>query len=199
MIGSLRGQLIDNAGDGEVMIEVAGVGYRVFVLPAAAASLALGAQEAFIFTHHHIREDAESLFGFLSSSERRCFELLLASHGVGPSLAMAILSVHDPISLGQIVAAGDAESLCLVSGVGKKTAARLLVELKNRLDAPPESESSGEGSIGPNTVLADVREALAGLGYGPEEIRDAIRENQTEGDVATILKSVLQQMAGASR
>ncbi|MGI9578819.1 MAG: Holliday junction branch migration protein RuvA, partial [Microthrixaceae bacterium] len=124
----MRGEVIDRSG-AEVLVEVAGVGYRLQVTPAVASELSVGSQ-AFLHVHHHRREDAEVLYGFASIDDRRVFETLIGTHGVGPALGLAILSVHDPVALGEAVANDDTAALCLVPGVGKKTAARLLVELK---------------------------------------------------------------------
>src|SRR5207302_8300041 len=124
----------------------------------------------FVYVHHHVREDAQTLYGFPTRDERACFEALIGAHGVGPALALAILSVHSPDALRRTLADDDLASLCLVPGVGRKTAARLLVELKSRL-AVPDIDLAAIGlspsTTGAPNVRADVREALAGLGYGP--------------------------------
>lgn len=195
MIGSLRGRLIDRGAD-EVLIEVSGVGYRVTVTPATAVAIGDVGDEVFVHAHHHVREDAQTLYGFPTRDERVCFEALLGAHGVGPSLALAILSVHSPESLRRTLADDDIASLCLVPGVGKKTAARLLVELKERL-AVPDIDLSAitvPATIGEPSVRADVREALAGLGYGPDEIRAALADVPDEGDPAIVLKNALQRV-----
>jgi len=204
MIGSLRGSVLERTGEGEVLLEVNGVGYRIAVTPRTLAELEPGAS-VFVHVHHHIREDAQTLFGFLSRDERVCFEVLLGTHGVGPSLALAILSVHSPIGLREVVASADLRSLQLVPGVGKKTAERLLVELKGRLDIPEldlVAAIHGGGARaggGGGSVLSDVREALAGLGYGPEEVRDALRDLSADGsDAATLLRDALKVL-GARR
>jgi Holliday junction DNA helicase RuvA len=196
MIGSLRGRLIDRAAD-EVLVEVAGIGYRVTVTPATVVAIGDLGDEVFVHVHHHVREDAQTLYGFPTRDERGCFEALIGAHGVGPALALAILSVHSPDSLRRTLADDDLDSLCLVPGVGKKTAVRLLVELKSRLAVPDidlaaitVSPSSGA----PTSVRADVREALAGLGYAPEEIRDALADVPDEGDSAIVLKHALRRV-----
>ncbi len=135
MIGSLRGTLLDRAAS-EVIIEVVGVGYRVSVAPTTAVSVGDPGDEVFVWVHHHQREDAQTLYGFTTRDERTCFEALLGAHGVGPALALAILSVHAPPALARILAEDDLGALCLVPGVGKKTAARLLLDLKSRLSIP---------------------------------------------------------------
>ncbi len=135
MIGSLRGRLLDR-GEDEALVEVGGIGYRIAVAPATVVALGDVGDEVLVHVHHHVREDAQTLYGFATIGERRCFEALLGAHGVGPALALAILSVHTPSSLQRTLEDDDIASLCLVPGVGKKTAARLLVELKSRLQLP---------------------------------------------------------------
>lgn len=176
MIGSLRGTLIDRATRGEIVVEVAGVGYRVQAGPVTAAQLGDLHSEVLVWVHHHIREDTQSLYGFASRADRDAFEALLGAHGVGPALALAILSVHGPDALRRVLVDDDVAALCLVPGVGKKTAARLLIELKSRLDVElGDGVTAVVGSGGPTASRRDVREALAALGYGPEEITEALR------------------------
>ncbi len=136
MIGSLRGALLDRWGDGDLLIEVGGIGYRVTVTPTTLVELGSPGDDVFVHVHHHLRDDTQVLYGFRTRTERECFESLLAAHGVGPALALAILSVHGPDALRQVVADDDIDALCLVPGVGKKTAARLLIELKSSLSQP---------------------------------------------------------------
>jgi holliday junction DNA helicase RuvA len=199
VIGSLRGRLL-HRGAGEVLVEVAGVGYVVVVSPTTAVSLGEVGDEIFVWTHHHVREDAEVLYGFPSRDERVTFEALLGAHGVGPALALAILSVHAPAALVRVLAEDDVAALCLVPGVGKKTAARLLVELKSRLhidDGGPVPAPAGGVAPGERTAAADVREALAGLGYSAEEIRTATAELAGDGDPSVLLRTALQRLAAA--
>ncbi|MEY2422593.1 MAG: holliday junction helicase RuvA [Acidimicrobiaceae bacterium] len=196
MIGSLRGRLIDRAVD-EVLVEVAGIGYRVTVTPATVVAIGDLGDEVFFYVHHHVREDAQTLYGFPTRDERGCFEALIGAHGVGPALALAILSVHSPDSLRRTLADDDLDSLCLVPGVGKKTAVRLLIELKSRLAVPDIDLAAitvSPASGAPRSVRADVREALVGLGYGPEEIRDALADVPDEGDSAIVLKHALRRV-----
>jgi Holliday junction DNA helicase RuvA len=195
MIGSLRGCLIDRGAD-EVLVEVGGIGYRVTVTPATVVAIGDLGEEIFLFVHHHVREDAQTLYGFPTRDERSCFEALIGAHGVGPALALAILSVHSPESLRRTLVDDDISALCLVPGVGNKTAARLLVELKSRLAVPDLDLAAiavSRSSAEPN-LRSDVREALAGLGYSPEEIRDALADIPDEGDPALVLKHALRRV-----
>jgi len=195
VIGSLRGRLIDRGAD-EILIEVGGIGHRVTVTPATVVAIGDLGDEIFVYVHHHVREDAQTLYGFPTRDERACFEALIGAHGVGPALALAILSVHSPDSLRRTLADDDIASLCLVPGVGRKTAARLLVELKSRLEVPDVDLSAitvASVSREPS-VRADVREALTGLGYAPDEIRAALADVDDDGDPAIALKHALQRV-----
>ena len=199
MIASLRGRLLDRGAD-HLVVEVGGVGYQVTVSPTTVLSVGDVGDEVFVWVHHHIREDHQALYGFVDADARRCFTALLGAHGVGPALALAILSVHGPRDLARVLAEDDVAALCLVPGVGKKTAARLLVELKSRLDIPldlgagvPAGTSSG--SVGAGSARADVREALTGLGYGTEEIRDVLSDLPDGDDAGDLLKAALRRLA----
>lgn len=198
MIGSLRGELLDRTLSGEVLVEVAGVGYRVVVSPSTAIAVGDIGESVFLHVHHHIREDAQTLYGFTSREERIAFEALLSAHGVGPALALAILSVHPPASLSRVLADDDLAALCLVPGVGKKTAQRLLVELKSKLDIPDLDDGVVVSANGARTsVRSDVHDALVGLGYGPDEIRDVVRDLPSEGDPVELVKAALARLAVA--
>ena len=200
MIGSLRGSVLERHGDSTVLLEVAGVGYLVTVTPRTLAELE-PTSTVFLHVHHHIREDTQTLFGFLQRAERQTFEILISTHGVGPALAMAILATHTPHGLVDAVASADLAMLTLVPGVGKKTAERLLVELKSKLSIPvldPVGAAVGGGAGPGSSVLADVRDALTGLGYGPEEIRDVLREIPPGGDAPALLRDALKAL-GAKR
>ena len=201
MIGSLRGELLDRT-DAELLIEVAGLGYRVQVTPAVVDQVGSIGSEVFLFIHHHQREDAGTLFGFGSLDERRVFETLISTHGVGPSMGLAILSVHSPLGLRQVLATDDIDGLCMVPGVGKKTAARLLIELKTRLKVPEgvASTSAGAGAgsgFAGNSARGDVRDALLGLGYGPEEVARVLSELPEATDTSDLLRQALQRLAAA--
>lgn len=196
MIGSLRGELLDRTTDGEVVVEVAGVGYRVTVAPTTAATVGEVGDEVFLHVHHHIREDDQQLYGFLAREERVSFEALLSAHGVGPSLALAILSVHDPGALRQVLADEDVGALCLVPGVGKKTAGRLVMELKSKLDLPELDEATVTVDVSDDaSARKDVIEALAELGYGPDEVRSVVADLPAEGDTSTLLRTALSRLS----
>ncbi len=189
MIGSLRGRVLERIGDQHVLLETHGVGYVVNVTPRTLAELE-PTSEAFVHIHHHIREDHQTLFGFLTRDERSTFQLLISAHGVGPSLALAILATHDPVTLVDIVTRQDIGALTLVPGVGKKTAERLLVELKSRVSqiGDPVGGAGGENA----STSSDVREALSQLGYSEMEIREAMRGLDASGSSSDLLRDALR-------
>lgn len=209
MIGLLRGAVVVRTGEGEVIIDVGGVGYRVAVTPATAATLVVAGSgaEATLYMHTHVREDAIVLYGFVHDDERRCFEVLLGSHGVGPALALAIMAALSPAALSTAVLEEDLDTLCTVPGVGRKTAARLLIELKSRLDLPDLSlggavagagaggGADGAGAGGTRTSRAEARAALSELGYAPDEIRGALDGLRDDVGVEEMLRLALRELA----
>ncbi len=207
MIGSLRGTVIERSAAGdtavEIIVDVGGVGYRVLVSARLAASVGTvrsghttGGSEVVLSIHTHVREGAISLYGFAEPTERRAFELLLSAHGVGPALALAIVSVHGPDRLVEIVANDDIDALTLVPGVGRKTAMRLLVDLKSRFGELDGASSPSVAILGgPPSAQREVGEALAQLGYAPDEVRSAVRDLPADGTVEELLRAALRQLA----
>jgi len=205
VIGSLRGRLVERTMTGQVLVEVGGVGYVALVPSGTLARLGQPGSEAHLHVSTQVREDAITLYGFSTRDERVCFEGLLAAQGVGPALALAVLSVHGPDALRRALAEDDVDALCLVPGVGRKTAARLLLDLKARLSgAEPDVETvvaasvdgNGAGPV-PPSPRSEVRAALASLGYGPDEVREAVRDLPDEGEVGALVKSALTRMGAA--
>jgi Holliday junction DNA helicase RuvA len=198
MIGSVRGSVIERTVGGEVLVEVGGVGYRVNVPLGAIPVLDVGSN-AFLFTHLHVRDDAMILYGFPTRDERDTFEALIGATGVGPKLALAILSVHTPTHLRRALAEDDLDALTLVPGVGKRTAQRLLIELKARLEVPDLDLGAVPGAT-TTTPRVEVRDALLGLGYSPDEVRDVIGQLADEdATVEALLRDALRALSGAAR
>jgi Holliday junction DNA helicase RuvA len=215
MIGSLRGVVLDRQARpgqvAEVLLEVGGVGYRVQVPSGSLGRIGRPGSPAFLHVHTHVREDALVLYGFPTREERVCFEALIGAHGVGPAVALALLSVHSPIALQRAVVGEDADALMLVPGIGKKTAARLIVELKARFDidldstdlelvaVPAGREGDGNGSdpAAPAVTRSEVRAALSGLGYAADEIRHALSRLPADGAVEDQIRLALRELAGA--
>lgn len=199
MIGSLTGTLteIDLVSDAltAVVVDVAGVGYEVVVSARHAARLGPAGSPVALSVYTHVREGAITLYGFPDRAERRLFELLIGAHGIGPALALAILGVHPPDSLAQAVAGGDVDALTLVPGVGRKTAQRLIVELAGRLGGLDTLPAAMAGPDGAPSARAEVRGALAALGYTPDEVRRALQQLPREGTVEELLRAALQSLA----
>ena len=195
MIGSLRGLLLDKDREGEGIVEVGGVGYRVSVNPGTLAELPEIGSDVFVHIHHHIREGDQQFYGFATLAERKCFESVIGAHGVGPALAMAVLATLPPDELGLAVATNDVDALCLVPGVGKKTAQRMVLELKNRLEISAFDNGELEvDNLGVSTALGDVRDALAQMGFGTDEVRRAV-EGIEGDDTSIMLRVALQRLA----
>jgi Holliday junction DNA helicase RuvA len=199
-----------SAASAELTIEVAGVGYRVTTTAATLSRLPVDEAVLLWIHHHFVKEGDQRLFGFADKVERSAFEGLLAAHKVGPALALAILATHPVPHLARILADEDVAALCEVPGVGRKTAERLLIELRSSLVLPVLDDGGSSGAVidlagagGRNGNgaggLADVREALDGLGYSSEEIRRAVAAlgdevDRTE-DSSTLLRLALLALA----
>lgn len=192
MIGRLTGLLVAKQTD-TVVLEVSGVGYEVAVTPQTLAALPGVGEEAVLHTHLYVREDLLGLFGFATSEQRDVFRLLLGLSGVGPKVALAMLGTIDPDELRRVVITDDADALTAVPGIGKRTAQKIMLELRAKLDVL-ELETTGSGA-----VAGDVRDALAGLGYGSEEIRDAMRELPADLPLEELLRLSLQELGKRGR
>lgn len=184
MIGRLRGTLVDRTTDA-VVIDVGGVGYVVAVTPRTLSGLPALGDQAVLHTHMHVREDQLSLFGFDTQADKDLFSLLLGVSGVGPKVGLAILATMSPDQLRIAVVSSDTAALTAVPGIGKRSAEKLMVELRPKMEASLEA-STGTGP------LADVREALSSLGYAPEEIRDTLATMPHDLPVEAMLKQSLQ-------
>jgi holliday junction DNA helicase RuvA len=191
VIGSVRGEVLERVATGEVLVEVNGVGYRLLVPLSAIPGLEPGTT-AFLFTHLHARDDAMTLYGFPTRDERDTFEVLIVASGVGPKLALAILSVHSPGVLRHALVDDDLDALTLVPGVGKRTAQRLLVELKARLEVPSIDSADGDAA---SSSRAEVRTALAGLGYQADEVREVLAQLPDDGALEDLLRDALKLLA----
>jgi holliday junction DNA helicase RuvA len=200
MIGQLRGALADKRPN-RVLVDVGGVGYEVLVPLSTFAALGALHSQVTLLIHTHVREDQLSLFGFLTAREKKCFELLISASGVGPSLALKILSGMGLDELVPAIRKGDLAQLVRIPGVGRKTAERIVVELRDKL-APVEVP--GEGKPATRSGLeSDVASALLNLGYDPRAVEKAVE--QARGDAAAVaggfeslLRAALQQLSGAA-
>lgn len=173
MIGRIRGIILEKQAP-EVLVEAHGVGYEVQAPLSTFYRLPPVGQEVVLHTHFVVREDAQQLFGFLTHKEREAFRALIRISGVGPKLALSVLSGLSVGDLAQCVVMQDAGRLTRVPGIGKKTAERLLLELKGKLaDALPTGPGGAPTSAG---VAADALNALLALGYSDKEAVPAIKQ-----------------------
>lgn len=173
MISFLRGKLI-NKGKNYLILEVADIGYQVFVSPVMYAELSIG-DRLEIYTHHNIREDAETLYGFKNLEELEMFELLLSISGVGPKSALGVLSIAKVDDIKSSIAHGDATMLTKVSGIGRKTAERIVLDLRDKI-AGLGGSAFGGVSGGDTSSNSDEIDALITLGYSVQQARDALRQ-----------------------
>lgn len=167
MIAQLKGKITKRDLDSAI-VDVSGVGYRLFVLPTMNESI--GAKEVLLYTHQYIREDQMSLYGFLKEDELKMFELLISVSGIGPKAAMGILTVGNVDTIKKAIVEGRSDVLKSVSGVGKKIAERAILELREKV-------SSGDGAELPSLLTQEdesVVEALVNLGYKKTEAVKAI-------------------------
>jgi Holliday junction DNA helicase RuvA len=169
MIASLKGKLESLGGDGAV-IDVGGIGFRVYMPTSTLTTLGAIGSEVKLHTHLHLREDNATLYGFASTGELELFRILIGVSGLGPRLALAILSAMDIESLAAAIATGNADLLTGIPGIGKKTANRLVLELKDKLGVgwaiAPAAQVAQEN--------ADVLAALTSLGYSVSEATRAV-------------------------
>ncbi len=195
MIGAIRGTLLEVETETVIVLDVAGVGYRVTVTPQTASDIA-AAGEAALSISTQVREDAIVLFGFTNAHQRRAFDLLLGAHGVGPNLAMAILSQLSVEALADAVSTAAVTTLCTVPGVGKKTAERLVVDLREKF--------SGFGGLPtprplePRSDSAELRDALESLGFTAAEVARGIEDADPELSLDAQIRSALKRIASRS-
>ncbi len=188
MIGRLTGTYVGQGAGGAALIEVGGVGYAVRVTPET-LSIIEKSLSVILFTHLAVREDALDLYGFLTDDDLRFFELLLTVSGIGPKSALGILSMSTPDALRKAIPSGDMSYLTKVSGIGKKTAERIVLELKDKL--------GGKTNTSPSTLREETEalEALRALGYGLEESRAALKKTTAGGTTGERLKEALKALS----
>ncbi len=177
MIATIRGNVAELGGKYAV-VEVRGIGYKIFITDDTAHTLKVGNETAF-WTHMAVREDAQDLYGFLSRKERDFFQLLITVSGIGPKSALNILSLVSSDTLSGAIRTGSVAHLVKVSGIGKKTAEKIVLELKDKLGGF-SGEGSGEMSAGMSSDM-DAIEALKALGYDADEARDALKKVSADG------------------
>jgi Holliday junction DNA helicase RuvA len=193
MIASVRGEVLDVALD-HVVIEAAGVGYKLMATPSTLATLRRGS-EARLITAMIVREDSMTLYGFPDGDARDLFLTLLGVSGVGPKIALATLAVYDAPALRQALADGDVTALTRVPGIGKRGAERLVLELRDKIG--PVGTSAAAMSVNGHGVRGPVIEALVGLGFAAkqaEEAIDKVMANEPEATTSSALRAALSML-----
>ena len=197
MIGLLRGKILGKQPP-QLLLDVQGVGYELEAPMTTFYDLPAVGTEVTLFTHLAVREDAHTLYAFVKLSDRDLFRSLLRVNGVGAKLALTILSGMDGQAFARCVQEGDAAALVRLPGVGKKTAERLIIELRDRLDAMPASDGATltAGTVaaaGRSSPVEDAVNALVGLGYKPQEASRMVRSvNAAELSSEEIIRQALQ-------
>ncbi len=192
MIAFLRGRLAAKLSTA-VLIDVQGVGYRVFLSGRALSRLPEVGQEVQLLTHLQVRDDGPVLFGFLSQSERDLFEKLISVSSVGPKVALSILSTYDPPDVVAAITTQDLATIQRVPGVGKKMASRIALELKESLGSAVQASLPGVSSSALN-ALKGVQEALLSMGFTSEEIELALKGAPEEASETLLLQYALKRL-----
>ncbi len=187
MIAKISGKIVFFR-DNYIVVDVAGVGYKIFVTDFTMGKIA-GEENVDLYTHTYVREDTLSLYGFLTLDELEMFEMLISISGIGPKAAIGILSIAEPKTIRTAVISGDSSILTRVSGVGKKTAERVILELKNRIaELPGDDQGAAKAD-------SEAIEALMSLGYSNAQSREALKSVPADiKDVSGRVKEALKNI-----
>jgi len=195
MIAFLSGRVVAKMPT-YALLEVAGVGYKLAMSTGSLAALPALGDEVTVWTHLYVREDELALFGFESQEEKFAFEQLITVSGIGPKVALAVLSALSAETLATAVSAEDADLLATVPGVGKKTAQRIILDLKDKLGAQLPG-TAGASSGGARAAVGEASDALLGMGFSSAEVAVALKG--LEGaDAQQLLKQALRRLGGGS-
>jgi len=199
MIGHLRGKLFDKRPN-QVLVDVGGVGYEVVIPLSTFYALGELHQDVNLLIHTHVREDTLALYGFVTSREKQLFELLLSASGVGPVLALKILSGMSVEELLPAIRAGDLARLITIPGVGRKTAERIVVELRDKMTAmEAPGRAPAAAPAGRTQTDADVISALVNLGYDQRVAEKAVEDTRGNGAAASFESLLRVTLQGLSR
>ena len=194
MIGSLIG-LIKDKKPSLVLLEVNGVGYEVHIPLSTSFQLPNNGESTFILTHLVIRDDQHTLYGFATEEERKLFRTLIKISGVGAKMALTILSGINVNGFVQSVINGDVDTLVHLPGIGKKTAERLIVEMKDKIQDVTDSPELSGSAASDNNMLLEARNALVNLGYKSSEARKILDKIDTTGlEVEELLRQALKSL-----
>lgn len=201
MIGYIKG-LLDSKGEDRVWVENSGIGFEIYVPGSVMDELPHTGEEIKLYTYLHVREDIMQLYGFLTADTCELFKLLLTVSGVGPKGALGILTVMDADTLRFALLAGDAKAIAKAPGVGKKTAEKVVLELRDKIDQSdymdPGNDNISTGTVSEDTsVTKDTIEALVALGYSSTDAMRAVKSAAAmvgDADTETLLKAALKSI-----
>ena len=196
MIAFLTGR-VTRKGASYALLEVGGVGYRLAMTTGSIAALPAEGDEVTVWTYLYVREDELSLFGFENEDEKESFEQLITVSGVGPKVALATLSALSPEALARAVATDDVAMISTVPGIGKKTAQRIILDLKDRLGVVELGRSAAGVGAGWGASLAETTDALLAMGFSAAEVATAVKGFEGgAGDAQALLKYALRRLGG---
>lgn len=201
MISFLRGTLV-GAEENRITIDVQGVGYEICIPAGLLQRFTEPGEEVEVYTHLHVREDSLQLFGFASAADRELFRLLLKTQGIGPRVALTILDTFSREEFAEIIARGDTRGLLRVPGIGKKSAERLVLELKDRL--PAGSRTAARSGKENSSAYQEVSDALMALGYSRSEVTEVLKKIRQKrpdgsGSASEILRDALKELGKGKR
>lgn len=194
MIGSIRGKITLKT-EKFLILETSGVGYKISISPDTLSKTGKLGEEIMLWTHTHVREDALDLYGFLNRTELEFFEMLINVSGIGPRSALAILGIASIETLRKAIGTGDTSYLTKISGIGRKTAEKIVIELRDKMADENKSEQSG-------TSLRDeldALEALKSLGYSQNEARDALKKVTPDANTNEKIREALKILGGHAK
>jgi len=205
MIAFLAGRIAAKTPESAI-IDVAGVGYLLGVSVRTAAQLGSVGDEVMLYTHLHLRENEIALYGFIEAAERSAFLALIGISGIGPKVALAVLSTLSPALLATAVTTEDVTTLSSVPGIGKKTAQRMILELKGKWGAGLDTDgalaggaASGGGVVSAGaSAVAEAQAALFSMGFAPAEVAEAFAGAEADSDTAALLKYALHRLGGGA-
>jgi len=187
MIGSIKGKIVLKT-DKYLIVETSGVGYKISVSPDTLSNTKKTEEEIFLWIHTHVREDAFDLYGFLDREELEFFEMLINVSGIGPKGALSILGITSIETLRKAISIGDTSYLTKISGIGRKTAEKIVIELRDKVGKELEGSSL--------QVELDALEALKSLGYSAIEAREALKKVSPNTNTNTKIKEALKILGG---
>lgn len=191
MINSIRGKIILKT-EKFLTVETAGVGYKISLSPDTLSKVKKTGEEIFLWIHTHVREDILDLYGFLDYSELEFFEMLINVSGIGPKGALSILGITSTETLSKAISTGDTSYLTKVSGIGKKTAEKIVIELRDKL---ANKMKGGEEGVSLQGEL-DALEALKSLGYSQNQAREALKNVSPELNTNAKIREALKILGG---